>query len=230
MAGGVLLASGFQPSFNPLPEQAWFTHLLNLNDGKLYGSLWTPYPYPRLPLSVQFAAQFFWVNWVLALVNVFVCGFPLDGARMLRALFWPHLGYRQATLWALLVSFVVMLITGAVALVTNEMLVLFLAMAIYACSKVEWLTLETGAAGAGFGRNLTQGHPVQIVLPEALKQFVDNEVKAGGFAAPADYVLKLVQEAHQRQTATGIRDPLVREGLQRADGKPAEDAVQQRPA
>jgi Zn-dependent protease len=45
----------------------------------------------------------FWVNWLLLLANL-LPAFPLDGARMLRAVVWPALDYRGATLVAVRAS------------------------------------------------------------------------------------------------------------------------------
>ena len=42
--------------------------------------------------------------WFLALINLLLIGFPLDGGRILQASLWPSLGYRQATLQAMLVA------------------------------------------------------------------------------------------------------------------------------
>ncbi|MGD9722225.1 MAG: site-2 protease family protein [Pirellulales bacterium] len=45
----------------------------------------------------------FWINWLLLVVNL-LPAFPLDGARMLRALLWPALDFRGASLVAVRVS------------------------------------------------------------------------------------------------------------------------------
>ena len=45
----------------------------------------------------------FWTNWLLLIVNL-LPAFPLDGARMLRAVLWPALDYRGASLVAVRAS------------------------------------------------------------------------------------------------------------------------------
>jgi hypothetical protein len=178
----------------------------------MYGSVWTIYPYALLTTPVHLLAQFFWVNWAMFLVNVVLCGFPLDGAYLLRSALWPHLGYRKATHLALFVGFLFMFLTGLVAVVFNELLVLCLAVVIYVASKQEWIAVETSSAKTPSEERASAGHPVNIVLPAAVKQLVDEEVQGGGFASPSALVLHLLQEAQQRKT-TSIKDPLLREGL-----------------
>ncbi|MEX0676685.1 MAG: site-2 protease family protein [Pirellulales bacterium] len=45
----------------------------------------------------------FWINWLMLLVNL-LPAFPFDGARVLRALLWPALDYRGASLVAVRIS------------------------------------------------------------------------------------------------------------------------------
>ena len=54
----------------------------------------------------------FWVNWVLLVFNL-LPAFPADGARAVRSLFWPTVGYRSAVQLAARVS----LVTAAALLV-----------------------------------------------------------------------------------------------------------------
>jgi stage IV sporulation protein FB len=160
LSGAVLVAFSYRPSFNPLPEQAWNTVLYNFADGKTYGSVWwagRAYEH-ALPTGIHLLAQFFWVNWFGLLLNVLLCGFPLDGGRMLQAILWPRFGYRSAMKTAIVVGFVVMFITGVYALVKEELMVLCLAVAIYVACKQEWITLEMGGEESLFGYDFSQGY------------------------------------------------------------------------
>jgi hypothetical protein len=103
-------------------------------------------------------AQFFWVNWFGFLLNVLMCGFPLDGGRMLQAALWPRLGYRSAMRVAIIVGFVVMFIAAVYAFVNNELLVLGLALTIYVSCKQEWITLDMGGEESLFGYDFSQGY------------------------------------------------------------------------
>jgi Zn-dependent protease len=228
VSAAVLLSQHFQPSFSLLPGQAWYTLLQNTQDGRVYGSIWAGPPYLPLPTPIRLAAQFFWVNWVLFVFNVVVCGVPLDGARMLRAVLWPYLGYRSATLHAVFVSLCFVFIIGIAGIVMEELLLLCLAGVVYFVGKQEWITLETGGAGTRFGYDPSRGYPTQIFLPAPLKQFVDDEVKAGGFSSPAEYVLHVLQEAQHRRATTHIQDASLKEGVKSSEALPPDDAFRPR--
>jgi Zn-dependent protease len=159
IAGSVLVAFHFQPSFNPLPEQCWSTVLYNFHDGKYWGSRWSGLPSDViLPTWQYLVAQFFWVNWLLLLINVVLVGFPLDGGRMLQATLWPRLGYRAAMRTAIVIGFFVMFVVGVYALVKEELLLLCLAAAIYVACRHEWITLEMGGEESLFGYDFSQGY------------------------------------------------------------------------
>jgi Zn-dependent protease len=160
IAGAVLVAFHFQPSFNPLPEQCWNTLLYNFKDGKTWGSWWAAgVPADlQLPVWQYLVAQFFWVNWFLFLLNVVLMAFPLDGGRLLQAILWPRLGYRAAMRAAIFVGFVVMVIVAIYALSREEVLPLFLAWFIYQSCKQEWITLEMGGEESLFGYDFSQGY------------------------------------------------------------------------
>ncbi len=103
-------------------------------------------------------ARLFWVNWLLTLLNVLVIAFPLDGGRMLQAALWRYFGYRQATLIAVFVGFVVMLIVGVASIIFNELLALCLALFIYIACRQEWIALESGSEEGPFGYDFSQGY------------------------------------------------------------------------
>ena len=95
------------------------------------------------PAAVVLARLFF-VSWVTFLLNVVLIGFPWDAGRMFQSALWPHLGYRQATLYAVFAGFICMFVLLVVSIMFNEVLVLFLAFFTYTSCKQEWLTLEAG--------------------------------------------------------------------------------------
>lgn len=103
-------------------------------------------------------ARFFWLNWVLLLLNVVLLGYPLDGGRMFQSILWWRLGYRQAMLAAIFAGFITMLVLGVYALATNEVLFLALALFIYASCRQQWIILETGGEDSQFGYDFSQGY------------------------------------------------------------------------
>jgi Zn-dependent protease len=109
-------------------------------------------------LAVVLLARFFWVNWVLFLINVVLIGFPLDGGRMFQCILWRYVGYRQATLAAIFAGFLTMFVVGLFAIIVNELLPLFLAAFIYVACKQQWLLLETGGEESLFGYDFSQGY------------------------------------------------------------------------
>jgi hypothetical protein len=109
-------------------------------------------------LAAIVLARLFWVNWVLALINVVLIGFPLDGGRMFQALLWRYVGYRQATLAAIFAGFLVMFVVGLAAIIFNELLALCLAVFIYIACRQEWIALESGGEEGPFGYDFSQGY------------------------------------------------------------------------
>jgi Zn-dependent protease len=156
-SGAALAAGGFWPNFSPLFDQVWVTRLVSWQDGLVYGSQFSGLSH-RLEAWQVLAAQFFWVNWFLFLLNTLLIGFPLDGGRMFQALLWPRLGYRQSMLYAITAGFVVMIIVGIFSLWQNEVLILCLALFIYTACKHQWIVLETGGEDSLFGYDFSQGY------------------------------------------------------------------------
>ncbi len=159
-AAGALAAWSVRPPFDP-----W----------------WNPYPYlpgppstaavlnPELflwngaELTVMHGwqiqlARFFWVNWILFLLNVLLIGFPMDGGRLFQCILWPRLGFREATRLAIGAGFVTMLIVGVYAIVKEETLFLLLALFIYVTCRQQFILLETGGEESLFGYDFSQGY------------------------------------------------------------------------
>jgi Zn-dependent protease len=100
----------------------------------------------------------FWTNYFLAVLNLVLIGFPLDGGRIFQAALWPWVGYRRAMLAAIFAGFIVMLILAIGAIIINEILPLALAAFIYFSCKNQWIMLETGGEESLLGYDFSQGY------------------------------------------------------------------------
>jgi Zn-dependent protease len=159
VTGLALAAASLRPSLNPTFDQLWRTELYSWADGQWYGSLkYTADLANHLEAWQVLLARFFWVNWVLFLVNVCILGYPLDGGQMTQALLWPRLGYKQAMMTAVFLGFLFMFIIGVYALVVKDPLVFCLALFIYFACKQQWIILETGGEESLFGYDFSQGY------------------------------------------------------------------------
>jgi hypothetical protein len=123
-----------------------------------WGGDWELVPFQGANIAVIVLERFFWVNWVLLLINVVLIGFPLDGGRMFQAVLWRYFGYRQATLAAIFAGFLVMFVVGLAAIIFNELLALCLAVFIYVACRQEWIALESGSEEGPFGYDFSQGY------------------------------------------------------------------------
>lgn len=153
---GGLTAFGLVPPLNPLwdpysaPLQSWFV-----------GG-----PAADVSLAQAFLARFFWVNWLLFAVNVFVAGYPLDGGRMLQAALWPRWGFHASMRTAVYVGYGASILLVGVAFVfheklaANAMLLFALALIIFLSCRQQQLQLEMGDLGDDslFGYDFSQGY------------------------------------------------------------------------
>jgi hypothetical protein len=103
-------------------------------------------------------ARVFWLNWVLFLFNLILPGFPLDGGRLLQCALWPRYGFRQATTVAVFAGFITAFGVGIAAVASNNVLLLCLALFIYATCRQQYILLETGAEDSLFGYDFSQGY------------------------------------------------------------------------
>jgi stage IV sporulation protein FB len=136
------------------------------------------------PWIVQ-VARFFWVNWILFLLNVVLIGFPLDGGRLFQCLLWPRLGFREATRLAIGAGFIIALVVAVYAIVREETLSLLLALFIYVTCRQQFILLETGAEESLFGYDFSQGYtslerdqPRPRRRPSFVKRWLQNRAAA----------------------------------------------------
>jgi Zn-dependent protease len=120
-----------------------------------------PVPVRAEPLqyagAIVFASRLFWVNWFLLLVNL-VPAFPLDGGRLLQSFLWWRSDYRQATLFAIGIGFVMMLLCALLGIIVSEPLILGLALFVYIACRRQYIVLETGGEEALFGYDFSEGY------------------------------------------------------------------------
>ena len=62
---------------------------------------------------------------------------------------------------------------------------------------------------------------MNISLPDPLKEFVDEEVREGGFASTSDYMRDLVRQRQRAKSAEFLR-PLIAEGIASGPATPQE--------
>jgi Zn-dependent protease len=143
----------FRPPLDPFswPQRVHESGIINLKT-------WGGEVQPVSSLGVIVLARFFWVNWVLALLNLVLIGFPMDGGRLFQCLLWPRYGYRQATLFALVAGFITAIVVGVVSIVWEEVLLLCLALFIFVTCWQKRIMLETGGEESLFGYDFSQGY------------------------------------------------------------------------
>jgi Zn-dependent protease len=108
--------------------------------------------------AASFLNWFFWVNWVLFLLNMMLVGYPLDAGRMVQAALWPRMGYRQATLAVVYAGyFVAIFILGVASIALNETLALALGLFVGVACYVQQFQLQSGEESL-FGYDFSQGY------------------------------------------------------------------------
>jgi Zn-dependent protease len=150
--------SSLQPYMNPLYCLARSTDLPEFRD-KVVLTTWGGVKHGFDPLSpAVLVTHLFWVNWLLSVINLALVAFPFDAGRILQSILWNYVGYRRATLVAVIVGFVFMFIVGIYSIVAQEVLALGLCIFIYVSCRHQWLVLETGGEESLFGYDFSQGY------------------------------------------------------------------------
>jgi Zn-dependent protease len=123
-------------------------------------------PAPEATMSWQLLLGLvFWFNWMLVLVNL-LPAFPLDGAQVLRAMLWPHFGYRTAMLQVAWFAKITAIVLAVVALVLYEgpaefatIPLLVLATFLFFAARQEADRLQDQESDDGlFGYDFSQGY------------------------------------------------------------------------
>jgi Zn-dependent protease len=158
-AGGLLLFS-VRPPLSPF----WFPVQFDPDKGVLMAPELSLLSGAHLETAatswIVWMARFFWLNWVLFLLNL-LPGFPLDGGRMLQSTLWPRFGFRQATLAAVYSGFVCALVFTVLSLTeitSNPVLLFMLGLFILFTCQQQWILLETGGEDSLFGYDFSQGY------------------------------------------------------------------------
>jgi stage IV sporulation protein FB len=147
--------TALQPPWNPLPEGF---PMRDINSQVLLKT-WSGHAEYFSPYSLPvYLARAFWISYFLFLLNVVLMGFPLDGGRILQAILWRYVGYRQATLTAIYVGFLVVCVVGIYSVVVTSVLAFALTMFIYVSCKNQYILLETGGEEGVFGYDFSQGY------------------------------------------------------------------------
>jgi Zn-dependent protease len=120
------------------------------------------------PMIVMSLQMVFWVNWVLLVFNL-LPAFPADGARALRSVFWPAVGYRSAAQMAARVSFVTAAMLVLLAWFASDVFpassvapslpLVVLALMIVFCARSQLVKLDEPEPGDElFGYDFSQGY------------------------------------------------------------------------
>jgi Zn-dependent protease len=163
LALGLLLDRHYRPPFNPFmwSQYGWSPYRFNAAGDMallVWGEADTVTAKTTTDLAAIVLSRFFFVNWILLLLNLLLVGFPMDAGRMLQSALWPRLGYRQATLYAIFAGFFCMFGLFFASIILQEVLLIFLAIFIYFACKQEWIMLETGGEESLFGYDFSQGY------------------------------------------------------------------------
>lgn len=161
---GVLTEWSLRPAWNVMPSQeygGWYPYRsVDPATGTVGQMLlkWDGTPHWETQLSVIVLARLFWISWVLFWFNMVLVGFPMDAGRLFQCALWPRMGFRQSMQVAVFAGFITALVLGIISIVSEELLLLCLALFIYVTCRQQLIMLETGGEESLFGYDFTQGY------------------------------------------------------------------------
>jgi Zn-dependent protease len=180
-------------------------------------NLFTYYPYNTEGIPWQlWLERFFWLNWLLFLLNMVLVGFPMDAGRLLQCALWPRFGFRQATMYAVVAGFITALVVGIYAIVDKENGVLFLCLAlfIYVTCRQQYIILEHGSEDSMFGYDFSQGYtslerdqPARRRRPNVFQRWLARR-------AQRKMQLEMEQREAEERRMDELLEKVQREGLQ----------------
>lgn len=157
IGSGLMLVLLTEPSLRPPWNPFWYACRVNeVGAVLMYG--WDGTAVEEASVGIIVLARFFWVNWILLLLNICIWGFPLDGGRLFQCALWPKFGYRTATVAAIYSGFIFAIILIVASLAANDVWPFFLAVFIYATCSRQLFILETGGEESLFGYDFSQGY------------------------------------------------------------------------
>jgi hypothetical protein len=169
LAAGALLALQFVPGDRLTPSWDPFAYYLREFDQMVHLHTWAGAEVTVRPMSIVALLDWtFRVNYILFLFNMVLVGFPMDAGRMLQAVLWPFVGYRQAMFYAVISGFVVACLVGLYSIIYEGVLAVLLAMFIFSACYKQWFILETGGEDSLLGYDFSQGYTsLERDLPSA---------------------------------------------------------------
>jgi stage IV sporulation protein FB len=123
----------------------------SLNDKDGIMAEWASFP--PLPVWANWTARFFWLNWVLMLVNVLIPAFPLDGGRFLQCFVWSRSDYERGTLVACTAGQVICFALILLSLWFNSAMLIALTVFIWYSCYVEARSLQPGGEEGFYDSN-----------------------------------------------------------------------------
>jgi len=167
-----------------------------------------------------------YLNLLILAFNVLLPMFPMDGGRLMHALLWRRSSYRQATETTVLVGLVTAGVVGVVAIVSEETLLLAIAIfgglmcwrerqVIRADADLTYAPEAGTISGAGFGHvAMEEESPAERKRRERMQK---ERAKAAKEQAEEDRILAKIA-AHGMQSLTRVEKRTLKKATERRRG------------